>query len=166
MSFIYLHYIVYALQQLYREGDNLFKGKNHEQTFTFRIAHYLAMALENETLKIDCEFHRDMNKEDLRKQLVNSDRKLQKIRPDIIYHDRGDQNEFCIEVKKGSKRKDEEKVSAIVAQYGYKEGYCIYNINKTCVTVLCITENEDRHIVKKYKYKCIDNCDGITLACI
>jgi hypothetical protein len=57
------------------------------------------------------------------------------VRPDIIYHDRKSNNIFCIELKCGSKLKDDEKIAALIRDYNYVEGYCIYGLCQSCVTI-------------------------------
>ena len=61
--FQYLPYIVNALEALYKNDSNLFEGKTHELTFSYRIALYLSQQLEKnqEGLFIDCEYHRDLD---------------------------------------------------------------------------------------------------------
>lgn len=92
---IYLPFIVNALEHLYTNDGELFDGKVHEQSFSFRIAFYLGQQLEcaPDGLHIDSEYHRDKNSPKEKKYLEH----YGFFRPDIIYHDRDRDNEFCIE---------------------------------------------------------------------
>ena len=141
---IYLSCIVYALEQLYTNDGELFDGKVHEQSFSFRIAFYLGQHLErvSDGLHIDCEYHRDKNSPKEKKYLEH----YGFFRPDIIYHDRDRDNEFCIEIKKCGLIKtkhngrvvcDKDKIKGMINEYDYKEGFCIYNLRKSGVTVWC-----------------------------
>lgn len=153
MCFKYLDDIVQSLNCLYRTDYELFNGYTHEQTFTFRIALYLSQYLENPKYKIDCEYHRDIYNESGHKQIVNTNGETLKIRPDIIYHDRAQHNKFCIEVKKGSVRNDKQKVSYFINQYRYDEGYCIYNLGKNYVTIVCIKYSKGELVENVIRYK-------------
>lgn len=129
----YLLYIKLALEKLYQNDISLFDGKTHEQTFSFRIAFYLGQELENihNGLFVDCEYHRDIVRNDGRKYVEC----YGYFRPDIIFHNRGHDNRFCIEVKKHSFGTDKRKVEAMISEYNYKEGYCIYNLTERGVTI-------------------------------
>lgn len=138
-AFEYLECIISALTKLYNQDQSIFDTHTHEQTYTFRLGHYLAEQLERpeNNLFVDCEYHRDRFRSDGRKTaMVNGT--ASRFRPDIIYHNRGHINCFCIEFKKGSAGSDIEKVKRIVEQYAYREGYCICNVHSDRVTVLCI----------------------------
>jgi hypothetical protein len=128
----YFHHILSAVEKLYQNDSVLLSAdrKTHEQTISFRIAHYLATALERPGLFIDCEYHGNVDDTSRRKCLGNK-----RVRPDIIYHDRAHCNLFCIEVKRGSMRHDDQKIWAYMDLLGYREGYCIHNIGPNYVTV-------------------------------
>lgn len=115
----YLSVIKKALLQLYCKDKALFEERNgssqHEQTFSFRIALYLQNALKDKNnLFIDCEYHGAYKEKDNRKKVRCSNGKWHRVRPDIIYHDRKEDNIFCIEIKKKSLK---EKDSKNVIQY-------------------------------------------------
>lgn len=148
----YLDTIKQALEQLYYNDYELFVGHTHEQTFTFRIAHYLAQLLEtsNNGLFVDCEYHRDKNNESGLKELPNTNTSSNsRFRPDIIFHNRDTDNRFCIEAKIKNKLTDIYKVRNILTTYNtYQEGYCIYNITAHSVTVWCksnVNGAEEQH---------------------
>lgn len=154
--FQYLPFIVNALEHLYTNDGELFDGKVHEQSFSFRIAFYLGQELEHAPngLHIDCEYHRNKNSAKEKKYLEH----YGFFRPDIIYHDRDRDNEFCIEIKKRGLIKtnhnghivcDKDKIEGMINEYGYKEGFCIYNLGKSSVTVWCKSygQEETKHYV-------------------
>ena len=148
----YLNQIKSALTEFYRKDRVLLdsKRKAHEQTVSFRLAHYLAEQLEGEYsgLFVDCEYHGDKNNPNFRKEIeVNG--QSERIRPDIIYHNRDKINKFCIEVKLGSPRKDILKVKTFIQAYGYLEGYCLCNISQTRCTLICFTTH-NKQAVHKY----------------
>ncbi len=168
----YLEKIKRALETLYKMDSDLFEGKNHEQTFSFRLAHYLAQELEplQNDLFIDCEYHRDITSARGKKFLDH----YGFFRPDIIYHSRGKKsdNEFCIEIKKGylvNKKikinkdtgdikeiivNDADKIVGMIREFEYKEGFCIYKISVKGVTILhCDKVLAGRSQLIKYEYK-------------
>lgn len=150
-DFVYINNIIDALGNLYQKDYPLIADgrRTHEQTVSFRIAMYLAKQLEslNNQLYVDCEYHGDKNRQDMRK-FVNGEY----IRPDIIYHNRDEQNEFCIEMKIGSMtRHDYEKINHLISEYGYREGYCISNIGKKFVTI--DTVSSQQRTWKRYRFK-------------
>lgn len=138
-EFRYLNVIVEALEDFYRYDYTLLStGRlTHEQTVSFRLGMYLAHRLEprNDRLFVDCEYHGDMYNPERRK-IVNG----RNIRPDIIYHDRGWQNEFCVEMKIGSlTQADYKKLNGLISEYGYREAYGICNIGERFVTIDAIS---------------------------
>lgn len=148
----YLNQIKSALTEFYRKDRVLLdsKRKTHEQTVSFRLAHYLAEQLEGEYsgLFVDCEYHGDINNLEFRKEIeVNG--QSERIRPDIIYHDRDRNNKFCIEVKLRSPREDILKVKTFIRAYDYLEGYCLCNISQTRCTLICFTTHNEQAV---YKY--------------
>lgn len=148
----YLDIIKQALEQLYYNDYELFVGHTHEQTFTFRIAHYLAQLLENSNngLFVDCEYHRDKNNESGLKELPTNTNRKSHFRPDIIFHNRDTDNRFCIEAKINNTLTDISKMRKILLTYNtYQEGYCIYNITACGVTVWCKSygQEETKHYV-------------------
>lgn len=156
--FQYLPYIVNALEALYKNDRNLFEGKTHEQTFSYRIALYLSQQLDNnqEGLFIDCEYHRDLDS-NMGKKFIDN---YGYFRPDIIFHDRARSNRFCIELKKhsltyktinGRKFNDKDKIEGMINSFGYVEGFCIYNLNQNSVTVWCKSQTAEE--TKIYTWK-------------
>lgn len=145
----YLQYIVEALRLLYKNDRILFDKKTHEMTYEFRIANYLAQQLENEYpgMKIDCEYHSAVESDDGYKHGSSSNR----VRPDIVFHDRCKNNIFCIEIKIDDIENDYEKVKGIIRENNYLEGYCICNITKNSVTVIGI-DNSYKSIMQIYEY--------------
>lgn len=156
--FQYLPYIEKALENLYKNDGNLFEGKTHEQTFSYRIALYLSQQLEKEQkdMFIDCEYHRNLDS-DIGKKFIDN---YEYFRPDIIFHNRARRNMFCIELKKhsltyktinGQKFNDKDKIEGMINTFGYVEGFCIYNLNKNRVTVWCKSQSEEE--TKIYTWK-------------
>ena len=149
--FLYEACIVASLTKLYRQDYDILDVYTHEQTCTFRLAHYLAERLEpsKSGLYVDCEYHRDRFRDDCRKTVEINGQSI-RFRPDIIYHDRNHQNEFCIEFKKYSPRGDIQKVRQMVHSYAYSEGYSICNIHSDRVTVYCV--NRRCTVKRVYRY--------------
>lgn len=147
-EFRYLNVIVEALEDFYRYDYALLSTDRltHEQTVSFRLGMYLAKRLEphNHQMYVDCEYHGDIYNPERRKN-VNG----QNIRPDIIYHDRGWQNEFSIEMKIGSlSHRDYEKLNGLISEYGYREAYGICNIGEHFVTIDAISPCHPDHGVR------------------
>ncbi len=139
----FLPVILDALLTFYNVDYDLIKNNRgvHEQTFTGRLAHYLAQRLENNKgYFVDCEYSRDKFEEDREyknKKTIPTGNGAGKrhIRPDIVFHDRSMNNRFCIEAKWKGMRGDAGKVRNILNQYNYYEGYCIYNIGSSYVSI-------------------------------
>lgn len=150
-EFQYIDQIISALTKLYTHDGNLFDRHTHEQTYSFRLALYLAQQLERGEIGryVDCEYHRDCYRNDGRKTVFENGQ-AHRFRPDIIFHDRGYSNYFCIELKKGSPRDDVTKVAQIIEQYAYDEGYCICNISIERITIYCI--DQSRIIRRQYRF--------------
>lgn len=124
------------------------KRKVYELTFSFRLAHYLANKLEcgSSSLKIDREYFGDIHDLYTKRKTIEG----KQVIPDIIFHDRNDQNEFCLEIKWESMGGDKEKIEKIVNKYHYKEGYCLYNITKNGYTLYCLNSNTSE--IKNYNW--------------
>ena len=151
----YLNCIKNALAKFYRNDITLLDSnrKTHEQTVSFRLAHYLSERLEIQDLGlfVDCEYHGDKNNPRFRKEIaVNG--QTERIRPDIIYHNRYRDNKFCVEVKLGSPRSDILKVKTFMQAYDYKEGYCLCNVGQSRCTLICFKKSSKaRKIVLLWK---------------
>ena len=144
ISFVYLSVIIDALERFYQNDYVLLETgrRTHEQTVSFRLAKYLAGQLEStdDQMRVDCEYHGDVYSATRRKSLGGV-----RIRPDIIYHDRCERNEFCIEMKINSAtQNDFDKLKGLISNYGYREGYCICNIGKRFVTVHAISSEREK----------------------
>lgn len=157
-NFRYLCHIIKALNKLYNNDYQLLSKlektyrncKPHEQTITFRIALYLAQEMEQEkNFYIDCEYHGNGKN----RKTITDDGQVKKIRPDIIFHDRGEQNIFCIEVKKQSMRQDGEKIKSYIKEYKYQEGYCIYNIRAQSICLMAFRKNSNFDDIQNITYK-------------
>lgn len=147
-SFDYLPFIVAALESFYQNDYVLLEcgRRTHEQTVSFRLAKYLAEQLESadDRMRVDCEYHGDVYSATRRKSLGGV-----RIRPDIIYHDRCERNEFCIEMKINSaSQNDFDKVKGLISNYGYREGYCICNIGKRYVTIYAMSSEQEKGCTK------------------
>ena len=134
-SYEYLPIIIAAVEKFYQRDYELLRSERHthEQTVSFRIAKYLSERLEcdDSGKRVDCEYHGDVYSPTRRKMLDDT-----RIRPDIIFHDRYDSNEFCIEMKINSpSQHDFHKINGLISKYDYREGYCICNIGKRYVTI-------------------------------
>lgn len=159
----FLPVILEAILMFYEQDYDLIKNNRgvHEQTFTGRLTHYLAQMLENGNgYFVDCEYSRDKYaKDDNKKKIIyiSDSIKKKQIRPDIVFHDRGKNNCFCIEAKWEGMRGDAVKVRNILKQYDYYEGYCIYNIRKSCVSINLFVKEFDKNGIKcKLKYNEIE----------
>ncbi len=147
-DFRYLPTIISALEDFYRNDYELLSAGRltHEQTISFRIGMYLAKRLEspNNHLYVDCEYHGDIYNPELRKIIHGKN-----IRPDIIYHNRGWQNEFCVEMKVRSLvPKDYEKLNGLISEYRYHEGYGICNMGKRFVTIHAISSDHPKQGIR------------------
>lgn len=158
-QFQYLQTIVEALEEFYKKDRELLMSNRHthEQTVSFRVGMYLANRLENKNnnMYVDCEYHGDVNNPAFRK-VINGER----VRPDIIFHDRNQRNEFCIEMKLHSVGHDTAKINGYIAKYNYREGYCIYNIGKKFVTILAFSLSAPYTEVK-LRYRFNKNTQGL-----
>jgi len=126
--------------------------KTHEQTISFRLSFYLAKHLENEKFFVDCEYHGDVNNETKRKELWDPKTKqFIHVRPDIIYHDRYKDNQFCIEIKLLSPRKDRDKVKSFIKANLYNEGYCLHNFKKTGCNLTLFYKDGNSKVVDEKK---------------
>lgn len=148
----YEHVLIAALERIYQQDEDLITAgcrldssrstehRHHERTFTARLGYYLALLLETDDRKVDCEYFYDYAGEEHNRKEVNDTKRI----PDIIYHVRGSditKNYFCIEAKWGSPHDDIETVREIISKYHYKIGFCIYNICPNSVSI-CILQND------------------------
>lgn len=154
-QFRHLQTIVSALEEFYKNDRNLLMPTKHthEQTVSFRVGMYLANRLEDKSanMYVDCEYHGDINNPSFRK-VINGRR----VRPDIIFHDRNQKNEFCIEIKLHSVGHDATKINGYISNYNYREGYCIYNIGINFVTILAFSSGTPCTGIK-YRYRFKEN---------
>lgn len=156
-SFEYLPQIIDALNEFYRQDRMLLQNNRHthEQTVSFRVAMYLAKALEHpqDPLYVDCEYHGDIHNPAKRKTFHGN----QRVRPDIIFHNRDKDNRFCIEMKIHGMKNDYQKIHGFIDVYEFKEGYCIYNIGPNRITINAINSSTPakgiKHIFKFNKDK-------------
>lgn len=143
-GFKYVKNICQALKLFYKNDiqkmqSNSQGRRQHESSYSFRLAHYLAVDLEcyHDGKFIDYEYHGDSNTDANKKCIPRYGKNEEDpIRVDIIYHDRYQENEFCMEIKKDGVQDDANKVNACMKKYNYKEGYCICSIRDDTV-ILC-----------------------------
>lgn len=138
-----------VLEQFYEKDLNLFSYSKyvHEQAISFRIAHYLAKIFKY--YDVDCEYNKNIDKY---KEIDGG-----KIRPDIIVHKRGnnENNLLFIEVKKdnglygaidsnharekyGLLKKDIKKLKYSMRVYNYKYAVEIIVSNDDKKRLCCI----------------------------
>ncbi len=166
----YIDDILNAIKKFYQNDRELLDRITHEQTITFRIAKYLSETLENDDLRIDCEFHGNLNeKGDRRKDIQIDDstdnKERKKIRPDIIFHKRTKKcckgiNLFLIEVKKESPNGDIEKAGKAMKELDYRQAFCLSNVGKNNVTLYEIYSCKK---FDKHRYKVLVMETGIIL---
>ena len=149
---LYEGVLIAALERIYQQDEDLITAgcrldssrtiehRHHERTFTARLGYYLALLLETDDRKVDCEYFYDYAGEEHNRKKVAG----REVIPDIIYHVRGSdmtKNYFCIEAKWNTVGKDRSKVRKIIEKYHYKIGFCIYNICPDSVSI-CILQND------------------------
>lgn len=157
----YEHVLIAALERIYQQDEDLITAgcridssrstehRHHERTFTARLGYYLALLLETDDRKVDCEYFYDYAGEEHNRKEVNGTKRI----PDIIYHVRGSdmtKNYFCIEAKWDSPLDDIETVREIISKYHYKIGFCIYNICPNSVSICILQNDHDTPDKKRY----------------
>ena len=158
---LYEYVLIAALERIYQQDEDLITAgcridssrstehRHHERTFTARLGYYLALLLETDDRKVDCEYFYDYaGKKHNRKKVPGRE-----VIPDIIYHVRGSdmtKNYFCIEAKWNTVGKDRSKVRKIIDKYHYKIGFCIYNIRPNSVSMYILQNDHDTPDKKRY----------------
>lgn len=124
----YFNHVKESIEKFYQNDSSLLERRGSmEWAVNFRIAHYLSMALEpsHNGFFIDCEFNRNNNSA---KELHGNEGSY-KVRPDIIFHDRGSENKFVIEIKLCDDidiiRNDIKKIHDMMNELRYSYGYMI-----------------------------------------
>ena len=158
---LYEYVLIAALERIYQQDEDLITAgcrldssrtiehRHHERTFTARLGYYLALLLETDDRKVDCEYFYDYAGEEHNRKEVNGTKRI----PDIIYHVRGSdmtKNYFCIEAKWDSPLDDIETVREIISKYHYKIGFCIYNICPNSVSICILQNDHDTPDKKRY----------------
>lgn len=163
MLCIYIKAIREAVENLCDNNTTLLTRQHKtENSCQFIIAKYISdkLANFNNNFFIDCEF-----------RVVGSNLKRANgntIQPDIIYHDRGNNNIFVLEIKLGGTKNssnfkdDRAKVFHCMRSIGYTYGFCLSHIhNKSyrlhIVDGNFITGNPPKGQAKTLKYKKINN---------
>lgn len=118
--------IKHCIERIYEDDSDLFDRNNYEVTISSKLAQYLFV--EFKEYDVDCEYDKHINQEKEVKELN------QNIRPDIIIHRRGtdEENLVYIEIKTDHNRESREldycKIKAMTKQkgeYGYSLGLFI-----------------------------------------
>ncbi|HVM31766.1 MAG TPA: hypothetical protein VMU88_01405 [bacterium] len=117
--------VIECLNKLYAQDQELFDMKAREECLTFRFAHYLQNLLKD--FLVDCEFDKSWGVDGERRdgKQIRNGRRVENKLVDIIVHDRGQVNYFCIEIKRWgneNKKKDRNNLSRLTesGKYGYK----------------------------------------------
>lgn len=157
----YEHVLIAALERIYQQDEDLITAgcrldssrstehRHHERTFTARLGYYLALLLETDDRKVDCEYFYDYAGEEHNRKKVAG----REVIPDIIYHVRGSdmtKNYFCIEAKWNTVGHDRSKVRKIIEKYHYKIGFCIYKIRPNSVSMYILQNDHDTPDKKTY----------------
>lgn len=134
-SIFFLQAIERAMKRLCEYDSNLILRKSGNERFChFRVAHYLSSILENRTrgLYIDCEFNKDKNNnsKNNKKIIITKNNIHKKIRPDIIFHDRGNRHIFALEMKMNTIKEDKKSF----LQMTEKKYIIAYKIN--CIMIM------------------------------
>lgn len=158
---LYEYVLIAALERIYQQDEDLITAgcrldssrtiehRHHERTFTARLGYYLALLLETDDRKVDCEYFYDYAGEEHNRKKVAG----REVIPDIIYHVRGSdrtKNYFCIEAKWNNVGKDRSKVRKIIDEFHYKIGFCIYNIRPNSVSMYILQNDHDTPDKKTY----------------
>ena len=158
---LYEYVLIAALERIYQQDEDLITAgcrldssrstehRHHERTFTARLGYYLALLLETDDRKVDCEYFYDYAGEEHNRKKVAG----REVIPDIIYHVRGSdrtKNYFCIEAKWNNVGKDRSKVRKIIDEFHYKIGFCIYNIRPNSVSMYILHNDHDTPDKKTY----------------
>lgn len=128
--------IMHCINLIYENDSDLFRRGNYEVSISAKLAQYLF--LEFKELDVDCEYDKHINNE---KRVKNLD---SNIRPDIVIHKRGsDNNLVYIEIKKEQNKTNRNidfkkiiEMTKRTGEYKYKLGVFIdfyKNKNKTIV---------------------------------
>ena len=124
--------IKHCIEKIYEDDSDLFDRNNYEVTISSKLAQYLFK--EFKEYDVDCEYNKHINQEKRVKELN------QNIRPDILIHRRGtdEDNLVYIEIKTDHNREartnDYDKIKTMTKQkeeYRYSLGLFIdFNRNK------------------------------------
>ena len=150
-----------ALQSFFKKDSDLLYFNVNERSITHKLAEHLQNSFsEFSELKVDCEYNRKGDDRKSEKVLANND----KVFPDIVVHQRGNNNEnrLVIETKKKGRsiRRDIEKLQEFTGPlYKYKIGLLfVFDVKNKCLhKILCfrngseITSKAIRDILKEFR---------------
>ena len=106
--------ILHCIEKIYENDSDLFNRNNHEITISCKLAQYLF--IEFKEFDVDCEYDKHID------QVKYNSELNQNIRPDIIIHKRGtdEDNLVYIEIKtdhnRDSRMFDIEKIKSVTKQ--------------------------------------------------
>jgi hypothetical protein len=136
-----------AMDDLYSKDLDLLERENNEVTISCKLAQYLFLKFSG--YHVDCEYNRHLN--NLKKMNLDDTRKI--IKPDIIIHKRGtnEDNLVYIEIKTDhnneSREEDYKKIKAatnLTGEYSYRLGIFIdFNKNKDNLLIKYYQDGEE-----------------------
>lgn len=150
--------VIYSIEEFYKNDRVLIEIASHEASITARIAMYMRDIIEagnesnngenkvnnksndKEKIVVDCEYNRH-----LRGQKYINGKNGKKMRPDIIIHTRGcDDNNllFCEAKIKDLNCADKNKINNAVNTYNYKWALGVCNIQIDKITLKWYTKSK------------------------
>lgn len=132
-----------AIKKLIENDKTLLDKGASERCLQFRLACYLKEffeELESEKIYIDTEYNRDA-------AVIKTNRAGNKFYPDIILHERGNNNNNIIycEIKKddSSDNEDSTKIKEQMNQRGYKYGINLYKLQSSDIKLDMYVKHEN-----------------------
>lgn len=143
--------VVKALQVLFMKDEYLIDNDVHEVTISHKLAEYLQYQFPD--MNVDCEYNRQVppdNGDNIKRRSDTGDR----VRPDIIVHKRGSNENNClvieIKIERDQTRGDKEKLKdySNPKSLGYKYGLFLEldRKNKCISKVLCFQNGTEKII--------------------
>lgn len=154
-----------SLKELIRRDAGIIHRKVKEECINHRLACYLEQFL-NEFLNaesptsynVDLEYNKNCN--DPKKIIIDENKNVKAIRPDIIIHERGnnDNNLIAFEIKKNyTDRHDLKKIKSLLrSPYNYKYGCLISYLPTKPYIKVRLLSNQGQN-VEEFKVKKMNN---------
>ena len=156
----------YLLKLLQHAFTNLIKldtfvinNKAHEQCISGRLAMYFReclIKLENQNIRVDVEYNRDKNDPKCQDQTITHDNNNPYIRPDILIHERGTNNNnilYC-EIKKNSNSDKDKVKNQVYGNRQYDYGIDIFEINLKTIKFLLFEKVSITKKPERYSFDC------------